>query len=172
MKLLKWSLKPESDVLSANKSHLRILSDIPRSLQGLWSSCVTSTIMKLAAAKAELESFLALKCWAKLKGLHVMPLKAVKQCKNSTHKFHKKRMLRWLAEQYKCWQIATTIEQTRQKKFKKKNDQKQNKEINQKRESLKLKLSNEPKPAGTDLTMEERQMYWRAKNYVNVSEHY
>ena len=58
------------------------------------------------------------------------------------------------------------------RKIQDENDQKQNKEINQKRESLKLKLSNEPKPAGTDLTMEERQMYWRAKNYVNVSEHY
>ena len=58
------------------------------------------------------------------------------------------------------------------RKIQDENDQKQNKEINQKRESLKLKLSNEPKPAGTDLTMEERQMYQRAKNYVNVGEHY
>ena len=58
------------------------------------------------------------------------------------------------------------------RKIQDENDQKQNKEINQKRESLKLKLSNGPKPGGTDLTMEERQMYWRAKNYVNVSEHY
>ena len=62
------------------------------------------------------------------------------------------------------------------RKIQDENDQKQNKEINQKRESLKLKLSNEPKPAGTDLTMEERQeerqMYRRAMNFVNVGEHY
>ena len=58
------------------------------------------------------------------------------------------------------------------RKIQDENDQKQNKEINQKGESLKLKLSNEPKPAGTDLTMEERQMYRRAMNFVNVGEHY
>ena len=65
----------------ANKTHLRILSDIPRSLQRLWSSCVTSTLMRFATAKSELESLFALECWVKLKSSLVIPLKAGKQRK-------------------------------------------------------------------------------------------
>ena len=51
--IAKMELKTK--IRRANKTHLRILSNIPRSLQGLWSSCVTSTIMKFAAVKTELE---------------------------------------------------------------------------------------------------------------------
>ena len=47
-------------IREANRIHLRVLSEIPKSLRRLWSDCVTVTLMKFAKAKTDNESFLAL----------------------------------------------------------------------------------------------------------------
>ena len=156
-------------IRNANKTHLRILSDIPRSLQRLWGSCVTATIMKFAKSKTELESFLALECWVKLKSTLVLPLKAGKQRRSATHKFHERQMLMWLSANYdECRKISTAIEQKREILLKKKkNIQKNKRELNRKEEPKNI-LSD--KLQGDELSREEKQMYKRAKNYVNVGE--
>ena len=101
------------------------MSDIPKSLRRLWGSCVTATLMKFATAKTELESFIALECWVKLKSSLVLPLKAGKQRKRASHKFHERQMLRWLAGEYnECWKTAIEIEQRRQALLNKKKSRK------------------------------------------------
>ena len=50
----------------ANKTRLRILSDIPKSLCSLWADCVSAILYEFAEAKSELVSFAALEKWVKL----------------------------------------------------------------------------------------------------------
>ena len=47
-------------IRSANKTRLRILSDIPKSLRRLWGDCVSAILFEFAKAKTELKSFAAL----------------------------------------------------------------------------------------------------------------
>ena len=81
--------------------------------------------MKFATAKTELESFSALECWVKLKSSIVLPLKAGKQRKSATHKFHERQMLIWLAgDNEDCWKRETLL--------KKKYSQKHRSDVNRK----------------------------------------
>ena len=151
-------------IRDANKRHLRILSDISISLQRLWSSCVTATIMKFATAKTELESFSALECWVKLKSSIVLPLKAGKQRKSTTHKFHERQMLLWLAGNYEdCWKSAITIECKREALLKKNYDQKHKNDLDRK-DKVESKHAGNVNLDVDELTKDEKQMYRRAKN--------
>ena len=161
-------------IRNANNTRLRILSDTPRPLQRLWSSCVTATIMKFAIAKTELESFAALECWVKLKSSIVLPLKAAgKQRKNAIHKFHERQMLMWIAGDYEeCWKSAIEIECQRETLLKKKSNQKQKSYLNRKDKSgsRQSDTGNPDNGNKDEPSKEEKQMYRRAKNYVNVGE--
>ena len=105
--------------------------------------------MKFATAKTVQDSFLALECWVKLKSALVMPLKAGRQRKSASRKFHEKQMMRWLAwEHEECWQTAITIEHRRQTLIKRRNSQRQKGFIN--REDNK---ENNPQLLGEQLTI-------------------
>ena len=104
----------------ANRSHFRILTEIPKSLRRLWSDCVSTTLMKFARAKTDYDSFRALESWVKLKSVLVLPLRVNKQ-RASNRKFHLDQMLNWIAENEEdCWERAIKIEQERHKANKKK----------------------------------------------------
>ena len=95
-----------------------------------------------------------------------MPLKAGRQRKSASRKFHEKQMMRWLAgEHEECWQTAITIEHRRQTRIKRRNLQRQKGFIN--REDNR---ENDPQLLGEQLTKEQKQRYRRARNYVNVGE--
>ena len=53
-------------IRAANRTRLRIMSEIPKSLRRSWSDCVSATLMKFSIAKTDEESFLALESWVKL----------------------------------------------------------------------------------------------------------
>ena len=94
----------QTRIRSANRTKIRILSEIPNTLRRLWSNCVAATLVKFAEAKTELESFLALEAWVKLKATIVLPLKSGKQRWRITRKFHENQMLKLVAgEQNECW---------------------------------------------------------------------
>ena len=62
-------------IMCANRTRLRILTEIPKSLRRGWSDCVASTFVKFSTAKTDEDSFLALESWVKLKAVLVLPAK-------------------------------------------------------------------------------------------------
>ena len=106
-------------IRAANRTRLRIISEIPKSLRRCWSDCVSASLMKFAAAKTDEDSFLALESWVKLKSVLVLPVQNGKRT-SSNRKFHHQQMRNWLAgNEDLCWQEANSIEQERQRLFKK-----------------------------------------------------
>ena len=100
----------------ANRTRLRIISEIPKALRKCWSDCVSSTLMKFSAAKTDEDSFLALESWVKLKSVLVLPVNTGKRRASSNRKFHQQQMHHWLAgNEDLCWQEANSVEQERQK---------------------------------------------------------
>ena len=85
-----------SKIRTANRFHLRVITEIPKSLRRLWSDCVTASLIKFAKAKTDKESFLALESWVKLKAVLVIPVWNKKQ-HSSNRKFHQEQMLNWVA---------------------------------------------------------------------------
>ena len=70
--------------------------------------------MKFASAKTQLDSFLSLEAWVKLKATLVLPLRSGKQRRRISRKFHEQQMLMWIAgEQEEFWKIALEIERQR-----------------------------------------------------------
>ena len=100
-------------IRTANRFHLRMLTEIPKSLRRLWSDCVAATLMKFAKAKTDEDSFRALESWVKLKSILVLPVTSKKRC-GSNRRFHQKQMLTWLAgNEEDCWHNAKKVEQGR-----------------------------------------------------------
>ena len=62
-------------IREANKTELRILSDIPSLLRRHWGKCVSATLALFLSVHSEAESFKALETWTKLKSVLVLPLK-------------------------------------------------------------------------------------------------
>ena len=104
-------------IREANRTELKILSDIPSLLRRHWGKCVSSTLGLFLSAHSEAESFKALEAWTKLKSVLVLPLKGGAKRKQSTYRFYEKRMLRWIAGLHDvCWEEAIEIERKRTKK--------------------------------------------------------
>ena len=102
-----------SEIRVANTFHLRILTEIPKSLRRLWSDCISATLMKFAKAKTDDDSFRAVGSWVKLKSVLVLPLGSKKR-RGSSLKFHKEQMLEWIAgNEEDCWVKAIKVEQDR-----------------------------------------------------------
>ena len=103
-------------IQEANKTHLRIISDIPPLLRRHWSRCVSTTLALFLAARTDEESLKALEAWTKLKAVLVLPPKGGTKRKRSTYKFYEKRMVQWIAGlRGECWDGALKIEDSRQK---------------------------------------------------------
>ena len=143
----------------ANKFHLRILSEIPKSLRRLWSDCIAATLMKFAKAKTDGDSFRALESWVKLKSVLVLPLVSKKR-RSSSFKLHQEQMLNWIAgSEEDCWVKATKVEKERKN--------------SRKRRYSKQRLSQsrcEEDGQIDPLTSAQMTKYKRAKNLVNVGE--
>ena len=144
----------------ANRTTLKIMSDIPPLLRRHWSKCVSSTLGLFLTAHSETESFKALEAWTKLKSVLVLPLKGGAKRKRSTYKFYEKRMLQWIAGLHDiCWEDAIEIEKGRTK---------------QRNAAHKRKSQNPAPSEPQNLTGIEKALqrkYDRAKRLVNVGEY-
>ena len=87
-----------SKIRVANRFHLRILTEIPKSLRRLWSDCTAATLMKFTKAKTDDDSFWPLESWVKLKSVLVPMvvrkaffLKTPKKTKKTPQKNTKKK---------------------------------------------------------------------------------
>ena len=165
-------------IRSANRTRLRILSDIPKSLRSLWGDCVSAILLEFAKAKTELESFTALEKWVKLKSALVLPLKGGKQRFSANVKFHSHQMeLLFSGEHEECWRKATVIEKERQKLIKKKKQSRNITSANELlgTENVSFHSNNDNNPNSLEksnetLTKVQKNTYKRAKNYVNLGE--
>ena len=77
----------------ANKTELRILSEIQPLLRRHWSKYVSTTLAFFFSAHSETESWKALEAWTKLKSVLLLPRKGGTKRRQSTYKFYAKRML-------------------------------------------------------------------------------
>lgn len=77
----------------ANKTELRILSEIQSLLRRHWSKCVSRTLAFFLTATSETESWKVLEAWTKLKSVLVLHLKGGTKRRQSTYMFYEKRML-------------------------------------------------------------------------------
>ena len=88
------------------------MDDIPSKLRRLWGKCVTSD--QFVQAKTDKQAFHALEAWVKLKSVLVLPVKGGANRKHSRFRFHKKRMLKWIAGNMdECWNSCLAIEKDR-----------------------------------------------------------
>ena len=145
-------------IRTANRFHLRVLTEIPKSLRRLWSDCVAATLMKFAKAKTDDDLFRALESWVKLKSVLILPVKVNKR--SSSRNLHQEQMLNWIAgNEEDCWRRAAGVEQERQK--------------SSKRRYVKPKIS---KARGWNveqndtLTNTQMKMYKRAKKLLNMGQ--
>ena len=80
-------------IRDANKTELRILSEMPPLLRRHWNKCVSTTLALFLSAHSETECWKALEAWTKLKSVLLLPRKGGTKRRQSTYKFYAKRML-------------------------------------------------------------------------------
>ena len=151
-------------IREANKTEIRIISDIPPLLRRLWSRCVSTTLESFLSARSDTESFKALESWTKLKSVLVLPVKGGSRRKRSTYKHYEKRMVQWIAGLHDlCWDDAKAIERDRKR--------------NQRRSTTIKKNPTDPyhrNESENKNTREEtilKRKFDRAKRFVNVGEY-
>ena len=155
-------------IRSANRTRLRVLTEVPKSLRRSWSDCVATTLLKFSVAKTDEESFLALESWVKLKSVLVLPLKSGKRRTSSNRKFHSEQMRNWMAgNEDVYWQKANDVEQERQRLFNKKKECSWN-ELNA-RDKYAVDQNSFQKEIGA-LSNEQKRKFKRVKNLLNVGE--
>ena len=104
----------KTKIRNANKTELKILSEIPRHLRRHWSRCVSTALALFLSAQSEADSWRALEVWTKLKSVLVLPIKGGSKRRSSTYKFYEKRMLQWIAGDHDlCWTQALDIKTKR-----------------------------------------------------------